>query len=211
MIRYRLDDLGWYQFEWLVQAVLKDHLGIGIESWGGHGDYGRDAWCSDPLLFPSKHSMTEGPFLFQAKFIENANAAGAKPLPSLIGAVKAEMKYVAMRTVKEEKGVGNCKHYVLITNAVMSPKGRQAVEAEVCSSMPAVGVHCLGGSDICDLLDGNSAIRRSFPQLLSLRDLDVLLDSVVNRDLVERSSAAISSTTRFTKRRVTRTTSGALT
>jgi len=54
MIRYRLDDLGWYQFEWLVQAVLKDHLGIGIESWGGHGDHGRDAWCMDPLHFPAK-------------------------------------------------------------------------------------------------------------------------------------------------------------
>jgi len=52
MIRYRLDDLGWYQFEWLVQAVLKDHLGIGIESWGGHGDHGRDVQgrADEPLL-----------------------------------------------------------------------------------------------------------------------------------------------------------------
>src|SRR6266446_5908598 len=88
MIRYRLDDLGWYQFEWLVQTLLKDHLGIGVEAWGGHGDHGRDAWCPGPLRFPAKHGKTNGPFLFQVKFIENANAAGAKPIPRLIAAVK---------------------------------------------------------------------------------------------------------------------------
>jgi len=42
------------------------------------------------------------------------------------------------------------------------------------------------------LLDSNPSLRRSFPQLLSLRDLDTLLASAVNHDIVERSSAAIS-------------------
>ncbi len=192
MIRYRLDDLGWYQFEWLVQAVLKDHLGIGIESWGGHGDHGRDAWCMDPLHFPAKHSKTKGPFLFQAKFIENANAAGARPVSRLIAAIKAEMTKIAPRGAKREGGRRKCRHYVLLTNSLISPQGRQAVEAEVLKALPSTRLHCLSGSDICDLLDVNPTVRRSFPQLLSLRDLDVLLASVVNRDIVERSSAAIS-------------------
>jgi putative transposase len=34
LTRELMDDLGWYQFEWLVQALLKDQLGIGVESWG---------------------------------------------------------------------------------------------------------------------------------------------------------------------------------
>jgi len=192
MIRYRLDDLGWYQFEWLVQAVLKDHLGIGIESWGGHRDCGRDAWCLDPLHFPAKQSKSSGPFLFQAKFIENANAAGARPIPRLIAAVKAEMAEVLLRGIKNDGGRRNGKHYVLLTNSLISPEGRQAVESEVHKALPSSQVHCLGGNDICDLLDGNTTVRRSFPQLLSLRDLDILLANVVNRDIVERSSAAIS-------------------
>jgi hypothetical protein len=32
LIRYRLDDLGWLQFEWLVQSLLKAKLGLTVES-----------------------------------------------------------------------------------------------------------------------------------------------------------------------------------
>jgi hypothetical protein len=32
MIRYKLDDLGWYQFEALMQSLLKAELGLGVES-----------------------------------------------------------------------------------------------------------------------------------------------------------------------------------
>jgi len=49
MLRYKLDDLGWFQFEWLIQSLLKAELGIGIESWGRHSDRGRDAWCDGQL------------------------------------------------------------------------------------------------------------------------------------------------------------------
>jgi hypothetical protein len=40
MLEYRLDDLGWEGFEKLSQALLKAHLGVGVESWGGTGDLG---------------------------------------------------------------------------------------------------------------------------------------------------------------------------
>src|SRR5215469_17609365 len=123
MIRYRLDDLGWYQFEWLVQALLKDQLGIGVEAWGGHGDHGRDAWCPDPLHFPAKHSRSEGPFLFQVKFIENANAAGAEPKGRLLAAVRAEMARIPRRGIKVEDR-RRCRHYVLATNSPVAPADR---------------------------------------------------------------------------------------
>ena len=32
MLRYRLDDLGWFQFESLMQSLMKAELGLGIES-----------------------------------------------------------------------------------------------------------------------------------------------------------------------------------
>jgi hypothetical protein len=190
MIRYRLDDLGWYQLEWLVQSMLKDHLGIGVESWGIRGDHGRDAWCKGPLHFPAKNQETDGPFLFQVKFIENANAAGAKPFPRLMAAVRAEVARIRGRS-SSIKSSQPCKHYVLLTNCLLSPHDRQAVNSGIGKALPNVATHCLGGNDLCDLLDINPALRRSFPQLLSLRDLDALLAGVVNRDIVERSSAAI--------------------
>jgi len=191
MIRYRLDDLGWYQFEWLVQAVLKDHLGIGVESWGGRGDHGRDAWCRGPLRFPSKHGKTKGPFLFQVKFIENANAAGANAIPKLIAATKAEAARISQHSFGHRSS-SLCKNYILLSNCCVSPEDRHAVSSLISEVLPNAKTHCLGGNDVCDLLDLNPALRKSFPQLLSLRDLDALLASVVNHEIIERSSAAIS-------------------
>jgi hypothetical protein len=191
MIRYQLDDLGWYQFEWLVQALLKNELGIGVESWGGHGDHGRDAWCAAPLHFPDKRKSTKGPFLFQVKFVENANAAGAKSVPRLMAAVKAEAAKIASRK-SQAKADTRCRHYAVLTNCVVSPEHRSEMYTAIREVLSNVTVHCLGGNDVCDLLDANPALRRSFPQLLSLRDLDALLESVVNRDIIERSLSAIS-------------------
>jgi len=55
MIRYRLDDLGWFQFEALVQSLLKAELGVGVEAWGGRRDYGIDAIVKHRLKFPAKN------------------------------------------------------------------------------------------------------------------------------------------------------------
>ena len=68
MIRYRLDDLGWYQFEWLIQSLLKAECGLFVESWGGSGDYGRDAYSKEKLTF-LKNRAQKGPFVFQVKFV----------------------------------------------------------------------------------------------------------------------------------------------
>lgn len=64
---YRFDEPGWYQFERLAQALLKADLGLAVESWGGHSDLGRDAYCELPLTYPSAQTLSPGPFLFQAK------------------------------------------------------------------------------------------------------------------------------------------------
>jgi hypothetical protein len=195
MIRYKLDDLGWYQFEWLVQALLKSQLGMGLESWGGRGDHGRDAWCHDPLPFPARRTISSGPFLFQVKFVENANAAGAKPWTRLLSAVKAEVAEIRRRQAKSSGSEIDCSHYTLVTNCLISPDQRTQVRDEIAVVLPGASVHSLGGSDVCDLLDESPTLKRSFPQLLSLQDLETLLSKVVNRELVSRSSAAISHAT----------------
>src|SRR6266478_963770 len=119
MIRYRLDDLGWYQFEWLVQSLLKAELGPAVESWGGHKDHGRDAFIASRLCFPDKNFLSEGPFVFQAKFVENANAAGAKNEPALLGAVSKEAERILQR--HRVSPTTETRHYALITNAFLNP------------------------------------------------------------------------------------------
>lgn len=78
MLEYRLDDLNWAEFEALCQALLKATLGVGVESWGGSGDWGIDACCQAPLRYPASE-VQNGPFQFQVKFVHGANAAAAKP------------------------------------------------------------------------------------------------------------------------------------
>lgn len=78
MLRYDIDRLGWFEFEQLTQTLLKIRLGCGVEAWGGQGDWGRDAYFDGALCYPTLRK-TRATFLFQCKFVEAANAAGAKP------------------------------------------------------------------------------------------------------------------------------------
>jgi len=189
MIRYRLDDLGWYQFEWLTQALLKAELGLGIESWGGTADCGRDAYFTGSLNYPAKHIVTDGAFLFQAKFVQNANSSGSKPEPSILKSVKEELGRIEDRIEKNKWN--DVDHYTLLTNAVLSGGTREKIKNLITGKLPQTKIHTFGGQDICDLLDRNSQLRRSFPQLLSLRDLDSLISDNLNKETIQRSQAAL--------------------
>jgi hypothetical protein len=89
-ISYNLDSLGWMQFESLIQVLLKAEIGMGLELWGGSADHGRDAYCAHELNFPSRHTTNPGPFVFQVKFIAEANATGADFDSALANALKKE-------------------------------------------------------------------------------------------------------------------------
>ena len=189
MVRYRLDDLGWFHFEKLVQSLLKAYLGIAVQSWGGHGDLGRDAYICSRLPFPDPSAPTDGPFLFQVKFVQEANAAGANWRPQLIKSVASEKARIKQR---KNSGVWvDPAHYVLLTNCPLTPRARNAVDAELKMDLPNSQITTLGGSDISDLLDMHPELRRSFPEILSLRDLDLLLSEAVNSTILERSRAAV--------------------
>ena len=60
--------------------------------------------------------------------------------------------------------------------------------------MPFAEVTCLNGIDICNLLDAHPNLRRSYPEILGLQDLNALLLTTVNKQVLERSRAAIEET-----------------
>jgi hypothetical protein len=188
MIRYHLDDLGWCQFEMLVQSLVKAACGLGVESWGQRGDFGRDAYTAHPMVFPSS-TENSGPFLFQVKFIENANASGANSNQLLLRAVTIELQNIDDRC-KKEKWL-NPHYYTFITNAPVSGYLRQRIADQFTNNLPGVTVVIWGGLDVCDLLDQNPSIRKSFPQLLSLRDLDELIEIALGKEARARSSIAL--------------------
>lgn len=188
MIRYSLDQLGWYQFEWLCQSILKSKLGLAVESWGGRSDWGRDAYCSNPINFTSG-IPTIGPHIFQCKFIENANASGAKIAAPILKSVRTEIK-----NIKERESNGKIEEinsFILLTNAKLDAKLRAKITKIVADDLNCDFVLTLDGQDICAFLDEMPRIRHSFPQLLSLRDLDVVIGNAITKGSREKSNVSL--------------------
>ena len=126
--RYRLDDLGWQLFEALCQSILINKFAVGVQAWGGTGDWGRDAFFRGSLSIPDAGHETERTFVFQSKFVENANAAGAKPFAALSKAVRSEIERLRHR------GEPDC--FVLITNVTFSADLRTSIEALLSAAHP---------------------------------------------------------------------------
>jgi hypothetical protein len=187
MLRYELDRLGWFEFEGLIQALLKHQLGLGIEAWGRSGDWGRDAFFRGTLKYPS-NVATSGAFLFQCKFVDGANAAGANPKPAVHKAVNEESKLIPARLAIWN---GQPAHYALFTNAPLSPKDRSKITSTITTALPATEVHVHDGQDVCGWLDTAAPIARSYPQLLGLRDLESLLSGWATKEIFQRSEIAI--------------------
>lgn len=188
MSKYRLNDLGWYQFERVVQSLLKSKCGLTLESWGKNKDWGRDAFSSNPLRFPFEE-QNDGPFIFQVKFVENAFSSDQKLFKQLENSVNAEIKSIQIRKQKE-KSI-NPKYYTLITNFPLTSGQRTGLGMLVRNELSDSQIIIWGESDVSDLLDQNPHIRQSFPQILGLQDLDKLIDDVINRDIKLRSEDII--------------------
>lgn len=191
MLAYRLDDLGWADFEDLCQALLKVTLGFGVEAWGGSGDWGRDAYFDGELPYPT-NSPTRGPFLFQAKFVHAANAAGSQPARALLGAIRKECERIKANTAKGGRWNRPPSVYSLVTNSPVSPELRTKIThllQQVLPSSAHVTIH--SGDDVCAWLNAHREVVRSFPQILSLRDLASLLRDCVNAETRQRSEAAL--------------------
>ena len=188
-MRYKLDDLGAYEFEELIQSLLKAHVGLSVESWGRRSDFGRDAYTPNALHFPDKSIETAGPFIFQVKFVEGATASGAKPSGALLGSVSKEITRIRDR--KSDPKWVEPSHFTFLTNSPMGVPLREEIREKFKSILPDSVIITYGGDDICDLLDQPPNVYRSFPQLLGIRDLDLLIRNALTRASTTRSLAAI--------------------
>lgn len=189
MLSYRLDELGWVQFEELCQSLLKAALGMGVQAWGGSGDFGRDAYYEEALPFPLGTKPSDGPFIFQAKFVSAANATGARSDAALKKAVRAEAARIEARL--DDERWTDPRQYVLLTNAPANDTLRKELAALIAAVLPNATFGVQTGSDVCALLDGLPGLRLSFPQILGLADLKALVSEAILADITNRTEAII--------------------
>jgi len=189
MLRFDLDKLGWFEFESLCQTLLKFKLGLALEAWGDTHDWGRDAYYCGDLEYPTKKLQT-GTFVFQCKFINGANATGAKADDPVLEAIKKECTAIKKRLSQNVwKSIPTV--YTFLTNAKLRPVIRKQIKELIKEVLPDSQVISQDGKDICSLIDLSKGVARRFPQILGLRDLETLLSECINKVVIERSDAAI--------------------
>src|ERR1700730_8909737 len=189
MLRYDLDRLGWFEFEQLIQTLLKIKIGVGIEAWGGRGDWGRDAYFHGTLRYPTAEK-NRGLFIFQCKFVEGANAAGSKPESALLGSVQKECDAIKKRA-RGFHWKNESTTYALFTNAIVAAAVREKILEKIRTVIPDAAIHLHDGNDVCQWLITIPEVVRAFPQLLSIRDLQEWFRETVHSEILSRSETAI--------------------
>ena len=81
--------------------------------------------------------------------------------------------------------------YILITNAPLTSAHRQLVSQLLQPVLGKCEISAQSAIDVCAMLDSNIPVARSFPQILSLRNLFEILDQVVKNEIVQRTDAVL--------------------
>jgi len=175
--KYRLNALGWYNFERLVLTLLKVIIGPGVTSFAGSRDGGRDAKFEGSANYPSTRTLWSGYWVFQVKFLDYEEFTSNEARSRLQSEVCKEFKKIIERNRQKPD------NYILITNISLTPDNR--------SDLTVLAIKCdykgnyatIDGNEICEFLDIHPSIRQSHPQLLGLADLQLL----INSDIYARS------------------------
>ncbi|HEY3776365.1 MAG TPA: hypothetical protein VGL69_25445 [Solirubrobacteraceae bacterium] len=150
---YRLDELGWLQFERLCALVLEADGSEADLVWEGRLDGLALARVQRSLTLSSSDARLEGPVLVAAVWIS--------ALPAAARAETLARRLAPLRELSETTRL-------VLTNvdaeAARTALGRQATRTVV-----------LGADELSDLLDRYPSIRAALPAVLGLRDLDDLI------------------------------------
>jgi len=182
-LKYRIGGIGWYNFERLVQTLLKAVIGPGVTSFGGSKDGGRDATYAGAAPFPSEHSQWDGQWVFQVKYADLEIHGAQEARKQLRKTFRQECEAILARGQRE----GWPHNYVLLTNVPLTAGNRRELEQLVKGAGFGGNFRAVDGKEVCEFLDAFPQIRRSFPQLLGLGDLEQILD----RKLYARSQAYV--------------------
>jgi len=175
---YRLDELGWLQFERLCGLVLAQEAGAVDVTWHGRADRGRVSLLDDGIVLEQAGIRLAGPLAVAVVWVR-PSASPTERLRDLVTgvwALPAELGFWFPRVL------------------VLTNLHREAAEAglherfderfgEAKQQFVVLGSHELGQS-----LDRHPGIRSAMPSVLGLRDLDPLIAA----DVRERSTLDIS-------------------
>jgi hypothetical protein len=162
---YRLDELGWLQFERLCGLVLAQEAGLADVTWLGRADRGRVALVDERVALPGMRVRLRGPLAVAVIWVR-PSGSGAERLTQLLDGVTS---------VPSELGFWFDRVLVL-TNL-----GRE--EAATALEQRFDGEHfvVLGAAELGGCLDRHPQLRAAMPSTLGLRNLEALIDPAIRR------------------------------
>ena len=168
--KYRLNALGWYNFERLVQTLLKVIIGPGVTSFGGSRDGGRDAKFKGTANYPNANTNWSGCWIFQVKFIDYEEFTSNEARSRLKREVCNELKKIIKRNRQKPD------NYILITNINLTSNNKSNLNDLAIKCGHKGNFATIDGNEICEFLDIYPDIRRTYPQLLGLFNLQKLIN-----------------------------------
>jgi hypothetical protein len=168
---YRLDQLGWLQFDRLCALVIEAETGIGDLDWIGASD----TWCvttvPGPVVIGSRHSRMEGPVTVAAFWVADDAPVGAR-LSDLA------VRMASMLDASDDSGSAQ----VLVLTNLETARVDTIFRAQAFVHQRRLVA--MGAGEIGASLDRHPSLRATLPSLLGLRDLGPLIDT----DVAGRSS-----------------------
>jgi hypothetical protein len=156
---YRLDELGWLQFDRLCSLVLEADAGLGGLQWRGRGDIARIARVDGPLVLRDRGHRLGGPVTVAAVWIRG---------------MERRLSEFAERVVSLPAERAEC---LLVMTNLDTADARDALRADALGQDLRVVI--LGAAEISGSLDRDPRLRAAMPSVLGLRDLDELIESDV--------------------------------
>jgi hypothetical protein len=171
---YRLDELGWLQFERLCELVLEREAGLADLTWKGHGDWGRVALVDGDVAFSHPRVRMRGPVAVAVVWVRDyiTQEHRLSILSSGVLAVPSELGFWFERVLVFTNIDGE------------EAKRRLAQRFQDVKRFVVVGSRELGAS-----IDRHPELRAAMPSVLGLRDLGPLIAA----DARERSTLDITS------------------
>jgi hypothetical protein len=162
---YRLDELGWLQFERLCVRVLEAESGLTELRWSGSADRWRTAQCDRAVLLPGALTL-EPPVTCAAVWLRPGEHGQLDQVRALTA-----LTYRIQAAFDTEIAPGG--RLLLLTNVAENAVRRAlgALQSELCDRTVV-----LCAEDIAASLDRHAAIRVAVPSILGLRDLAPLID-----------------------------------
>lgn len=159
-VSYRLDELGWLQFERVCSLLLSAEAGLEDLRWTGHADAERVAVVDGPVTFADAGIRVGGPVTLVVVWVA-ADDSLERRLVSLVGRVM---------------GLGSwCEDRVVVLTNLDGTAGQAALErAGWCEDRTVV---VFGDRELGESLDRRPGVRAAMPSVLGSRDVTPLLSA----------------------------------